>query len=252
MHVKTEMVLILDISFVKQYVDNWKRRPLKTLSKQYLIAYIKFAKAIIIVNDNVFALRKIKQLKIITTGPVYCIASYNEECMFNRNWLHACPVNKLYYTGGMGTIPEPWFNIKMSSYRYRKSHCGDKTVVRSSYLHNGISYTGKMTSFYWIRAQVLTSALCHVFSVSNGQCWLQSYIHVYSDLSVTWMALCNMHIALYSHWYIEAESKRTIFCRQNFQMNFLVRILLYCDLNFTEMCFKVPIKVPLWPHSISN
>ena len=32
------------------------------------------------------------------------------------------------------------FNIKMSSYQYRKSHCGDKTVIRSSYLHNGISY----------------------------------------------------------------------------------------------------------------
>ena len=45
----------------------------------------------------------------------------------------------------------PWFNIKMS-YQYRKSHCGDKTVARSSYLHNGISYTGKMTSLYWIRA----------------------------------------------------------------------------------------------------
>ena len=28
---------------------------------------------------------------------------------------------------------------------------------RSSYLHNGISYTGKMTSLYWIRAQVLTN-----------------------------------------------------------------------------------------------
>ena len=50
--------------------------------------------------------------------------------------------------------PGPWFNIKMSSYRYRKSHCGDKTVVRSSYLHNGISYTGKMASLYWIGAQV--------------------------------------------------------------------------------------------------
>ena len=37
----------------------------------------------------------------------------------------------------------PWFNIKMSSYQYREYHCGDKTVVRSSYLHNGISYTGK-------------------------------------------------------------------------------------------------------------
>ena len=41
----------------------------------------------------------------------------------------------------------------MSSYQYRKSHCGDKTVVRSSYLHNGISYTGKMTFFCWIGAQ---------------------------------------------------------------------------------------------------
>ena len=37
----------------------------------------------------------------------------------------------------------------MSSYQYRKSHCGDKTVVRLSYLHNVISYTGKMTSLYW-------------------------------------------------------------------------------------------------------
>ena len=25
--------------------------------------------------------------------------------------------------------PGPWFNIKMSSYQCRKSHCGDKTVV---------------------------------------------------------------------------------------------------------------------------
>ena len=38
---------------------------------------------------------------------------------------------------------------KMSSYQYRKSHCGDKMVVRSSYIHNGISYTGKMASLYW-------------------------------------------------------------------------------------------------------
>ena len=51
----------------------------------------------------------------------------------------------------------PRFNIKMSSYPLRKSHCGDQTVVRSSYLHNGISYTGKMSSLYWIRAQMLPS-----------------------------------------------------------------------------------------------
>ena len=33
-------------------------------------------------------------------------------------------------------------------HHYRKPHCGDKAVVRSSYLHNGISYTDKMTSLY--------------------------------------------------------------------------------------------------------
>ena len=46
--------------------------------------------------------------------------------------------------------PGPWFNLKMPSYQYRKSNCGNKSVVRSSYLHNGISYTGKMASLYWI------------------------------------------------------------------------------------------------------
>ena len=53
--------------------------------------------------------------------------------------------------------PGPWFNIKISSYQYRKSHCGDKTVVRSPYLHNGISYTGKMSSLYWIGARIRLS-----------------------------------------------------------------------------------------------
>ena len=44
----------------------------------------------------------------------------------------------------------PWLNIKMSSYQCKKSHCGDKTILWLSYLHNGIFYTGKMTSLYWI------------------------------------------------------------------------------------------------------
>ena len=57
-----------------------------------------------------------------------------------------------------------WFIIKMLSYQYRKSHCGDETIVISSYLHNGISYTGKMTSLYWIRAQVF---VCTVLSFSG-------------------------------------------------------------------------------------
>ena len=47
-----------------------------------------------------------------------------------------------------------WFNIEKASDQYRKSHCGDKNILRPSYLHNGISYTGKMTSLYWIMGLV--------------------------------------------------------------------------------------------------
>ena len=46
--------------------------------------------------------------------------------------------------------PGPRFNTKMSSFQYRKTHCGDKTILRPFYIHNGISYTGKMASLYWI------------------------------------------------------------------------------------------------------
>ena len=51
-----------------------------------------------------------------------------------------------------GSESGPWFNKKILSYQYRKSHCGDKTILRPSYLHNGISYTGKTTSLYWTGA----------------------------------------------------------------------------------------------------
>ena len=57
----------------------------------------------------------------------------------------------------------------MSSYQYRKSHCGDKTVVRSSYLHNGISYTGKMSSLYWIGALVF----CECSSQEKCNKWMR-------------------------------------------------------------------------------
>ena len=76
--------------------------------------------------------------------------------------------------------PGPWFNIKMTSYQYRKSHCGDKTILRPSYLHNGFSYTGKTTSLYWIRAQMvrnelvcMPATLCSIYCLSGWllSCW---------------------------------------------------------------------------------
>ena len=62
----------------------------------------------------------------------------------------------------------PRFNIKMLSYQYRKSHCGDKTVVRSSYLHNGISYTGKMSSLYWFSPQGTGSTSIKMYIIFKG------------------------------------------------------------------------------------
>ena len=53
--------------------------------------------------------------------------------------------------------------------QYRISHCGDKTIWRPSYLHNGISYTGKMTSLYWIGAQdtILQPPTCKQHTTSS-------------------------------------------------------------------------------------
>ena len=77
---------------------------------------------------------------------------------------YGCPIFKwVVETSG-------WFNRKIPSYQYRKSHCGDKTILRPSYLHNGISYTGKMTSLYWIKAQTtcpLLSSLTAILSYGS-------------------------------------------------------------------------------------
>ena len=98
--------------------------------------------------DIFFELRLNKQLNKQSWGWWFETRScslWRHRNVYNINHCH--PVKASEWTTG------PWFNIKMPSYQYRKSLCGDKTVVRSSYLHNGISYTGKMASLYWIGPQ---------------------------------------------------------------------------------------------------
>ena len=91
-----------------------------------------------------------EDIRIQVRGPpvnyVYCY----HEASFTRGDLGYVPYQKGINHGH----PGGWINIKMPSYQYMKSHCGDKTILRSSYLHNGISYTGKTTSLYWIEALV--------------------------------------------------------------------------------------------------
>ena len=57
------------------------------------------------------------------------------------------------------TLSGPWFNIKMLSYQHRKSHCGYKIILRLSYLHNGISHTGKMASLYWFGVLIVVDKM---------------------------------------------------------------------------------------------
>ena len=75
---------------------------------------------------------------------------------------------------GRGPIRGPGgrFNIKTSSH-----HCGDNTILWPSYLPNGISYTNKMTSLYWIKAlnSKLASILMRIWNRSfecNALIWL--------------------------------------------------------------------------------
>ena len=75
-----------------------------------------------------------------------CALTWEIHWFDGELFIHTCMTSPVKRAG-------PRFNIKISSYLYRKAHCGDKTVVRSSYLHDGIYYTGKKTSLYWIRAQ---------------------------------------------------------------------------------------------------
>ena len=86
----------------------------------------------------------------------------------------------------------------MSSYQYRKSHCGDKTILWPSYLHNGISYTGKMTSLYWIRAQ--DSILVPVW-VRYGMSFVSPKFDLCSVTAVlhTVLCLCLIMSLIYYH-----------------------------------------------------
>ena len=86
-----------------------------------------------------------------------------------------------------------WFNVKMTSYQHRKSHCGDKTILRPSNLHNGISYTGKTKSLYWIRPQD-TTRLLHSHSIGTAS-WVW-------DMASNWLAspFCDWLVGLTIGW----------------------------------------------------
>ena len=114
-------------------------------------------------------------------------------------WLIRCmdAISYIIHDNYWGQESGPWFNIKMSSYQYKKSHCGDKTVVRSSYLHNGISYTSKMTSLYWIRVLGLSVLSWQVYNDHLYAITVASRNHIHVSCSIVlFMVWCGTILPL--------------------------------------------------------
>ena len=66
---------------------------------------------------------------------------------------------------------------KMSSNQYRKSHWEDKTILRPSYFHNGMYYTGKTT--FEVLCMNVIFVVCLAIYVKGGRTkshniWLES------------------------------------------------------------------------------
>ena len=79
--------------------------------------------------------------RISTTCAISVLRNY-EKCRY------------IFFLAKINLVPVGgWSNIKMPSYQYRKSPCGDKMIFWLSYLHNEISCNGKTNSLYWIGSQ---------------------------------------------------------------------------------------------------
>ena len=95
----------------------------------------------------------------------------------------------------------------MTSCQYRKSHCGDKTILWSSYLHNGISYTDKTTPLYWIGALELRLS-CTKPSVCFMGCIIYT-LHHYDDVIMSTIASQITSLTIvYSSIYSGADQSK--------------------------------------------
>ena len=147
------LIFLMDTNYARMHnfviwLNHFRQRTGKTPSHVLLIVGISEH----IFGSNIIHRHIITQETIV----VYWLTSKLETCRRgNQGRGHQSTdigfTRTNFYQAGMWG----WFNIKLSSYQYRKSHCRDKTIFRPSYLHNGISCTGKMISLYWTRALLL-------------------------------------------------------------------------------------------------
>ena len=85
-------------------------------------------------------------------------ATVNQAIIGSDNDLSPVQGQVIFWNGTYAITSQdarPHFNTKMLSFQHKKFHCGDKTILQPSYLHNRIFSTGKMILFlYWIKALI--------------------------------------------------------------------------------------------------
>ena len=125
--------------------------------KPFLFSWPSISPNLVVIHQNEF-FKRVCKLVFRYSPPYKRLVGLG--CYFKRqhnssglsNWIIIYILFKKYCISASSF--GGWLNIKMPSFQYRKSHCSDNAVLLSSYPYNGIPYTGKTASLYWIRALV--------------------------------------------------------------------------------------------------
>ena len=130
-----------------------------------------------------------------------CMNRCTHACMYACMYIHQCLLSFNHNVTGISTLSAnrpSWlpdigptlsqqslesvlqFNIKMTSYHYRKSHCENKTNLLPFYLSNGISYPGAgfayCVAFFFNKDE--TSLLNAPVHTNSSICWLVIYLGI--------------------------------------------------------------------------
>ena len=111
----------------------------------------RYVNTVVFIVINGFV-KSCKKLDNVCTFMTYCLCAHRSYILFKGLVTVRRELRPSDLLSGAG----------VSSYQYKKFHCGNKTILRPSYLHNGISYTGKIDIFILNRGPVSQAPLCLV------------------------------------------------------------------------------------------
>ena len=138
--IKTSCSILIKMMFfnIKDILENWFERDNNFL-RQCNYFHVAFVKATVEKQIHVYVTR---MLSCRATHFLRCVcknSKHNYSKQYDKFVNISSWLSPLCLSGFASYI---W--SKMPSYQYRKSHCGDETILQPFYLHNGIPYTDKM------------------------------------------------------------------------------------------------------------